>query len=220
MAGSCDGGRDGRARLPAARLREDDGAEAAERDQAENRGGQGQRAGREPGERAAGHTPRRRARPDRAHGTARGVGVEPLVDERPEARDQRPAERGDVQVEEHRGRAREEKPERPPAGEEKGGEGRGRGDDAGGRAARLQAGKGLGAGERRDRGGPHHERQRLHAEGGEEDRVPDRARRDLLRDEKPRRERGGGDGSSIGGIDSGEAHRSPAAQWVWNERIY
>ena len=31
---------------------------------------------------------------------------------------------------------------------------------------------------------------------------------------------GGGDGLSVGGIDSGEAHRAPAAPWVWNERIY
>ena len=102
----------------------------------------------------------RSPRADAADDLARGVRVEALVDQRPEAGDQRAAERGDVEVHEHRGGARARRGRALPrcrAGRRERG---GRGHHPRRRAPRERERQKLGAGERGERGRAHHERQR------------------------------------------------------------
>ena len=140
----------------------------------------------------------------------RGVGVEPLVDHRPEAGDERSAEGGDVQVEKDGGGPGPGEADRPPEGEQKRRQPGHRRDEARGRLAGEADREQLGPGEGGDRRGPHDQRKGLHLEGGEEQRVPHGARRDLLRDEKTCGERRGGDGPAIGGGEAREAHGAGA----------
>ena len=158
---------------------------------------------REPADDAAGDAAGGGAGADAAHDAPRGVRVEALVDQRPEAGDERAAERGDVEVDEDRGRARREharpataaarqaaESERRRAGTTREGE----------RRARAQRER-LGRCQRDHGRGHHHERQRADAVRGEEQRVADRARGDLLGDEQRDRGRGGRDGRALGALE-------------------
>ena len=108
----------------------------AEQEQDEQRGGAGGRHGA----RSQANPPPtpsrgRRAGADPPDHLPRRVGVEPLVDHRPEAGDERTAEGGDVQVEKDGGGPGRGEADRPPDGEQKRRKRGHRRDEAGGRRA-------------------------------------------------------------------------------------
>ena len=129
-----DGGRDRRGRLRRRRergrwlaasacvRRSAAAASSAEHDQQQDAAPSGSSWRREPGERAARHPAGGGAGADAADDLARGVGVEALVDQRPEAGDERAAEGGDVDVEEQRGGRGPDEAERVPDAEQQRGE--------------------------------------------------------------------------------------------------
>ena len=129
----------------------------------------------------------------------RGVRVEALVDEGPEAGDEGAAKGGHVEVEADRRRAGERRGRAPTRG--RGGAAEiaaGARHHAGGRAAGEGEGEELRPRQGGDRRPAHHEGQRPHLEGGEEEGVADRPGGDLLGDEEGRGEGRRGDGGPVG----------------------
>ncbi|WP_437572920.1 pentapeptide repeat-containing protein [Sorangium sp. So ce542] len=153
-----------------------------------------------PGEDAADDAAERAAAGDAPHGVAGGVGVEALVDERPEGGDEGRAEDGDVQVEDQGGGAGRAQGEGPLQAEEDGARGAGGGDDARGRELQEGAREQEDRGEREHRAGGHDLGDVGGAEGGEEEGVAGGAAGDLLGDHRAGREGGDEDGPRAVGL--------------------
>ena len=191
--GAQRGGRSRSAGFALARngAREHAGAEQAEHREHQQRAGERHELRADPRERSTRHAARRRARADAADDPAGRVGIEALVDERPEARHQRAAKGRDVQVDADRGGGGEGQSQDPPRREQDCGESGGGGHHPRRSTAREHARQQLGPAQRGDRRGGHHQRQRADLEGGKEERVAHGARGDLVRDQQEGRDRRG-----------------------------